>query len=102
MVEVVVFSACGEVRTSRTMPVLTAYFPVLSQGILGKVAPPLEDRLPYGANGLVYPTGTGCTDLQLIGSCVADCHALTLHGGEVATCNKSDFVGNCSTFSRGI
>ncbi len=32
----VVFSACGGIRTGRRMPVLTAYFPVLAWGILGK------------------------------------------------------------------
>ena len=33
---VVVFSACGGICTGRNMPVLTAYFPVLAKGILGK------------------------------------------------------------------
>ena len=32
----VVFSACGRVRTGRTIPVLTACFLVLAYGILGK------------------------------------------------------------------
>ncbi len=44
-----VFSACGGIRTGSKLPVLTAYFPVLACGILGKgglfVAPPLEDAL---------------------------------------------------------
>ena len=31
------FSACGGMRTGKRMPVLTAYFPVLAYGILGKV-----------------------------------------------------------------
>ena len=30
------FSACGGLPTGRSMPVLTAYFPVLAFGILGK------------------------------------------------------------------
>ena len=34
-------------------------------------------RLPYWANGSSTRAGTGCTDLQLIGSNVADCQALT-------------------------
>ena len=43
------FSACGETRTGIDMPVLTACFPVLAYGILGKgglfVEPPLEGCL---------------------------------------------------------
>ena len=42
------FSACGGKRTGDKLPVLTAYFPVLAEDILGKgglfVAPPLDDR----------------------------------------------------------
>ena len=40
------------------MPVLTAYFPMLAYGILGKsdLFVPLDTRgLPYRANGLPYP-----------------------------------------------
>ena len=48
------FSACSGIRTSISMQVFIAYFPVLAYGILGKdvlfVAPILED-LPYWANG---------------------------------------------------
>ena len=64
----VVFSAFGRIRTSFRMPVLTAYVPVLAQGIL---------RLPYWATGSSTQAGTGCTDFQLIGSSVANCQALT-------------------------
>ena len=32
----VVFSACGGIRTGIKVPVLTAYFPMLAEGILGK------------------------------------------------------------------
>ncbi len=75
-----VFSTFGGVRTGIRSPVLIAYFPVLVYGILGKgglfVAPPLEDCLP-GLTGSSTRAGTGCTDLQLIGSSVADCQALT-------------------------
>ena len=56
------------------LPVLTDYFPVLAKGILGKgglvVAPPRG--LPNWANELFYKAGTGGTDLQLIGSSVAN------------------------------
>ncbi len=76
----VVFSACGGIRTGSRMPVLTAYFPVLAKGILGKgglfVTPPLEDCLT-GLTGSSTRAGTGCTDLQLISSSVVDCLALT-------------------------
>ncbi len=52
----VVFSACGGIRTGISVLVLPAYFPVLAYGILGKgglfVAPPFEDW----ANGLFYPS----------------------------------------------
>ena len=45
--ELIVFATCGRIRTSRSMPVLTAYFLMLSNGILGKgvllLAPPLEN-----------------------------------------------------------
>ena len=55
-----------------SMPVLTAYFPVLAYGISGKgglfVAP--QDGLT-GLTGSSIRAGTGCTDLQLIGSSVA-------------------------------
>ncbi len=78
------FSACGGLRTGKSLPVLTAYFPVLAYGILGKgglfVAPPLEDYF----TGL---TGTGCTELQLIGSSVADCQALTCPVYSLLNCN---------------
>ncbi len=74
VVLLVVFSACGGIRTGINLPVLTAYFPVLAEGILGKgglfVTPPLEDCL----NGLFYPNWN---DLQHIDSSVADCLALT-------------------------
>ena len=76
----VVFSACGGIRTVMKMQVLTALFPVLARGILGKgglfVAPPLEDCLS-GQTGCSTRAGTGGTDLQLVGSIVADCQALT-------------------------
>ncbi len=76
----VVFSACDGIRTGNSMPVLTAYFPVLAYGIMGKgglfVAPPLEDCLT-GLTGSSTLAGTGCTDLQLIGSSVADLQVLT-------------------------
>ena len=62
------------------MPVIAAYFPVLAEGILGKgglfVAPLLQDCL-NGLTGSSTQAGTGCADLQLIGSIVADCQALT-------------------------
>ena len=45
----VVFSACGGILTDSKLPVLTAYFPVLASGILGKgvlfLVPPLEECL---------------------------------------------------------
>ena len=80
MLLLVVFYACGGIRTGNGMPVLTAYYPVLAYGILGKgelfVAPSLEDCLT-GLTGSSTRAGTGCTDLQPIGSSVADCQALT-------------------------
>ncbi len=33
--------------------------------------------LPYWATRLFYPSWNGCTNLQLIGSSVTDCQALT-------------------------
>ncbi len=76
----VVFSVCGGVRTGKGILALTAYFPVLALGILGLgglfVAPPLGDCLT-GLTGSSTQAGTGCTDLQLIGSSVTDCQALT-------------------------
>ena len=43
----VLFSACGGMRTGRNMPVMTPYFLALAYGILGKgglfLAPPIED-----------------------------------------------------------
>ena len=73
----IMFSACDGMRIGCSMPVLTAYFPVLAQGILGKgwlfVTPPLEDCLT-GRTGSSAQAGTGCADLQLM----ADCQALTL------------------------
>ncbi len=75
-----VFSAFGGIRTGSKIPVLTAYLPVLAYGILGKgglfVTPPLEDCLT-GTTGSSTQAETGCTDLQLIGSSVADSQALT-------------------------
>ncbi len=40
------FSACGEIRSGRSMPVLALYFPVLEKGWI------LRGRLPYWATGL--------------------------------------------------
>ncbi len=70
------FSACGGIRTGKIMPVLTAYFPVRAQGILGKGG--LFVAL-IGLTGLFYPS---CNRLyrfalQLVGSSVADCLAPT-------------------------
>ncbi len=69
------FYACGRIRTGNKVPVLKAYFPVLAYGILGKsglfVAPPLEDCLT-GPTGSSTQAGTGCTELQLISSSVAN------------------------------
>ena len=43
------FSACGGIHTGSKLLVLTAYFPMLALGILGKVglfvAPPLDNCL---------------------------------------------------------
>ena len=65
----VVFSACGGIRTGNGKPVLTVYFSVLACGILGKgglfVAPPLEDCL-NGQTGSSTLAGTGCTDCQAL------------------------------------
>ena len=62
------------------MAVLTAYSPVLASDILGKGglfgAPPLEDCLT-GLTGSSTIAGTGCADLQLISSSMADYQALT-------------------------
>ena len=64
------------------LPVLTACFPVRAKGILEKgglsVELPLEDCF-IGLAGSSTWAGTGCTDLQLIGSSVADFQALTWH-----------------------
>ena len=79
-----VFSTCGGIRTDSKMPVLTAYVPLLAYGILGKsglfVAPPLEECLTglMGSSGSSTRAGTCSTNLQLIGSSVADCQALTI------------------------
>ncbi len=69
-----VYSACGEIRTDSLLPVLTAYFPVLAKGII--VAHCGQDGLTL-LTGSSTRAGTGCTDLQLVGSSVADCQALT-------------------------
>ncbi len=65
------------------LPALTVYLPLPALRHLGKgglfVAPPLEDFLT-GLTGSSTRAGTGCkgcTDLQLIGSSVADCQVLT-------------------------
>ena len=50
--------------------VLAAYFPVLAYGITGKGG---LTRL----TGSSTRAGTGCTDIQVFGSSVADCQALT-------------------------
>ncbi len=63
-----VISACGGIRTGSNLPILTAYFPVLAYGILGKsglfVAPPLEDRLTV-LTGSSVQNGTDCMNLQI-------------------------------------
>ena len=55
----VVFPACGGIRTGRSIPVLTAYISVRAKGILGKgglfETPPLL-RLLYLANWFFYPS----------------------------------------------
>ena len=60
----IAFSACGGLRAGTGLPVLTAYFPVLAMGILGKgglfVAPPLKDDLT-GLTGSSTQAGTGRT-----------------------------------------
>ena len=54
-----VFSARRGIRTGKISPVLTAYFPLLADGISGKggfVRGPITIRLPYWSNGLFYPS----------------------------------------------
>ena len=67
------FSAFGELRTG-------LLFLEMYQGIFGKgalfAAPQLKGCL-IGLIGSSTQTGTGCINLQLIGSSVADCQALT-------------------------
>ena len=62
-------------QQQKSIPVFTAYFTVLAYGILGKsrlfLAQPLEDCLT-GLTGSSTQSGTGCTDLHLIGSSVAN------------------------------
>ena len=61
-----VFSAYGGKRAGSKLSALTAYFPVLAKGILGKgliVRGTTTRRLPYWANGSSTRTATGCTDL---------------------------------------
>ena len=59
---------------------LTHYFYVLAQGIMGKcglfVTPPLEEYLTK-LTGSSTQAGAGYTELQPIGSSVADCQAWT-------------------------
>ncbi len=80
---VVLFSACGGIRTGRIMPVFTAYFPVLAYGILGKdglfmlqsiedcitgeraLLPELEQVVPiYSLSVAVLPTAKHWPDLR--------------------------------------
>ncbi len=67
----IVFSACGGIRAGSKLPVY---------GILGNggwfVAPQLEHCLTE-LTGSSTQAGTGGTELQLIGSSVADCQTLT-------------------------
>ncbi len=70
------FSACGGIRTGSKLPVLTASdFPVLRKG--GLFVAPLLEYCLTGLAGSSTRAGTGGTDLQLIGSSVADCQAMT-------------------------
>ena len=48
----------------------------LKKGWIARTLSPLEDCLT-GLTGSSTPTETGCTDLQLIGTSVADRQALT-------------------------
>ena len=59
-------------RTGSKQPVLTAYFPVLAYGILGKRKIALPEL-----TGSSTQAQTCGTDLQLIGNSVADYQALT-------------------------
>ncbi len=53
------------------------------------VVPPLEDCLTgLSASGSSTQAGTGCTDLQLVGSSVTDCQALTWPNGHMPTCSN--------------
>ena len=49
-----VFSACGGIRTGMTMPVLTAYLGHLGKG--WNVCGTTTNRLPNWASGLFYPS----------------------------------------------
>ena len=55
----VVFSACGGIRTGSKLLVLTAYFPVLAKGILGKCGLFVEDWVAR-LTGSSTRAGTGC------------------------------------------
>ena len=80
LLALVVSSACGRKHTGSSVPFLTAYFPMLFQGILGEgglfAVPPLEDYFT-GLTDSSIRAGTGCTALKLIGSRMANCQALT-------------------------
>ena len=62
-------------RIAHWMPVLTAYILWLGKGWIVHAA--ITRRLPYWATGTSTRAGTSCADLQLMGSSVADCQALT-------------------------
>ena len=67
------------------LPVSTAYFSRAGLGYLGKgwiVRDTTTRRLDTGQTGSSTQAGTCCADLQLIGSSVADCQALTRHSFE--------------------
>ncbi len=70
-----VFSACGGMRTTSKL----TYFPVVHYGILGKgwIVRGTTTIALLGQRGSSTQAGTGRTDLQVIGSSVADCQALT-------------------------
>ena len=63
------FSACGGLRTSL---LFRTGYGHLGKGWIGRGT--TTRKLPYWGNGLFY---IGFTKLQLIGSNVADCQALT-------------------------
>ena len=91
----IVISACGGIRTGRKRPTYVSFAPCWLMASWERVDCSWHHNDCYtGLTGSSTRAGTGCTDLQPIGSSVADCQALICPCSHVHKIYRAAFTWN--------